>query len=142
MLFGLVLAVGLVVDDAIVVLENAQRHIQDGKSAREATIITMYEVTSAVVATSLVLMAVFVPVCFMPGVNGKMYQQFAVCIACSMGLSTIVALSLTPALCTTILKENNNDEKVIPIIEKFNIWLTLQVNMVYNNIYSKAENYF
>ena len=122
MLFGLVLAVGLVVDDAIVVLENAQRHIQDGKSAREATIITMYEVTSAVVATSLVLMAVFVPVCFMPGVNGKMYQQFAVCIACSMGLSTIVALSLTPALCTTILKENNNDEKVIPIIEKFNIW--------------------
>lgn len=122
MLFGLVLAVGLVVDDAIVVLENAQRHIQDGKSAREATIITMYEVTSAVVATSLVLMAVFVPVCFMPGVNGKMYQQFAVCIACSMGLSTIVALSLTPALCTTILKENNNDEKVISIIEKFNIW--------------------
>lgn len=122
MLFGLVLAVGLVVDDAIVVLENAQRHIQDGKSAREATIITMYEVTSAVIATSLVLMAVFVPVCFMPGVNGKMYQQFAVCIACSMGLSTIVALSLTPALCTTILKENNNGEKVIPIIEKFNTW--------------------
>ncbi len=122
MLFGLVLAVGLVVDDAIVVLENAQRHIQDGKSAREATIITMYEVTSAVIATSLVLMAVFVPVCFMPGVNGKMYQQFAVCIACSMGLSTIVALSLTPALCTTILKENLDDEKVLPIIEKFNNW--------------------
>lgn len=121
MLFGLVLAVGLVVDDAIVVLENVQRHIQEGKNQKEATIITMYEVTSAVIATSLVLMAVFVPVCFMPGVNGRMYQQFAVCIACSMGLSTIVALSLTPALCSTILKQYD-DEKVLPIVEKFNLW--------------------
>ncbi|MBQ3311519.1 efflux RND transporter permease subunit [bacterium] len=121
MLFGLVLAVGLVVDDAIVVLENAQRHLQEGKTPREATIITMYEVTSAVIATSLVLMAVFVPVCFMPGVNGKMYQQFAVCIACSMGISTLVALSLTPALCSTILKEHD-DEKVLPIVAKFNVY--------------------
>lgn len=122
MLFGLVLAVGLVVDDAIVVLENAQRHLQEGKTPREATIITMYEVTSAVIATSLVLMAVFVPVCFMPGVNGKMYQQFAVCIACSMGISTLVALSLTPALCSTILKQSSEDEKVLPIIAKFNVY--------------------
>lgn len=136
MLFGLVLAVGLVVDDAIVVLENAQRHIQEGKSPREATIITMYEVTGAVVATSLVLMAVFVPVCFMPGVNGRMYQQFAVSIACSMGLSTIVALSLTPALCSTILKEHDN-EKILPIIEKFNIWF----NKVRDK-YLSAAKYF
>ncbi len=122
LLFGLVLAVGLVVDDAIVVLENSQRHIQEGKSPRDATIITMQEVTSAVVATSLVLMAVFVPVCFMPGINGKMFQQFAVCIACSMGLSTVVALSLTPALCAMILKGQSEYEKEKPIIKKFNNW--------------------
>lgn len=121
MLFGLVLAVGLVVDDAIVVLENAQRHIQEGKTPREATMVTMLEVTGAVIATSLVLMAVFVPVCFMPGVNGKMFQQFAVCIACSMGISTIVALSLTPALCTMILKSQDK-YKEMEFIKKFNIW--------------------
>ena len=86
MLFGLVLAVGLVVDDAIVVLENAQRHIQMGKDKKEATIITMIEVTGAIVATTLVLMAVFVPVCFIPGINGQMFRQFAVCIACSSAL--------------------------------------------------------
>lgn len=122
LLFGLVLAVGLVVDDAIVVLENSQRHIQEGKSPRDATIITMQEVTSAVIATSLVLMAVFVPVCFMPGINGKMFQQFAVCIACSMGLSTLVALSLTPALCTMILKGKDEFDNEKPVIKKFNNW--------------------
>ena len=121
MLFGLVLAVGLVVDDAIVVLENVQRHIQEGKNRKEATIVTMWEVTSAVIATSLVLMAVFVPVCFMPGVNGKMFQQFAVCIACSMGLSTIVALSLTPALCAMMLKDDGTDNE-LEFIKKFNVW--------------------
>ena len=121
MLFGMVLAVGLVVDDAIVVLENVQRHIQEGRNPREATIITMVEVTSAVVATSLVLMAVFVPVCFMPGINGKMFQQFAVCIACSMGISTVVALSLTPALCSTVLR-SKDEQKEIEIIQKFDIW--------------------
>ena len=121
MLFGLVLAVGLVVDDAIVVLENVQRHIQEGKKRTEAAIISMWEVTSAVVATSLVLMAVFVPVCFMPGVNGKMFQQFAVCIACSVGLSTIVALTLTPALCAMMLKDDG-EENELEIIKKFNIW--------------------
>ena len=103
-LFGLVLAVGLVVDDAIVVLENTQRHIQEGKSPREATEITMEEVFGAVVATSLVLMAVFVPVSFMSGITGQMYRQFAVCIATSIGLSTLVALTLSPALCAMILK--------------------------------------
>ena len=122
LLFGLVLAVGLVVDDAIVVLENSQRHIQEGKSPRDATIVTMQEVTSAVIATSLVLMAVFVPVCFMPGINGKMFQQFAVCIACSMGLSTLVALSLTPALCAMILKGKEDLDNEKPIIKKFNNW--------------------
>lgn len=121
LLFGMVLAVGLVVDDAIVVLENTQRHIQEGKQPKEATEITMQEVTGAVVATSLVLMAVFVPVCFMPGITGRMYQQFAVCIAVSIGLSTIVALTLAPALCSTILK-SKNELKELDFLIKFDEW--------------------
>lgn len=120
-LFGLVLAVGLVVDDAIVVLENTQRHIQEGKSPREATEITMQEVFGAVVATSLVLMAVFVPVSFMTGITGQMFRQFAVCIATSIGLSTVVALTLSPALCATILK--SGEEKTdFEFIDKFERW--------------------
>ena len=120
-LFGLVLAVGLVVDDAIVVLENTQRHIQEGKSPKEATEITMQEVFGAVVATSLVLMAVFVPVSFMTGITGQMYRQFAVCIATSIGLSTVVALTLSPALCSLILK--SGEEKTdFEFIQKFENW--------------------
>ena len=120
-LFGLVLAVGLVVDDAIVVLENTQRHIQEGKSPREATNISMEEVFGAVVATSLVLMAVFVPVSFLGGITGQMFRQFAVCIATSVGLSTVVALTLSPALCSIILK--SGDEKSdYKFIEKFDNW--------------------
>ena len=122
MLFGLVLAVGLVVDDAIVVLENVQRHIQYGVDRKQATIVSMIEVTSAIVATTLVLMAVFVPVCFMPGINGQMFRQFAVCIACSMGLSAVVALSLTPALCAMILKNSNDSVKELEFIKKFDEW--------------------
>lgn len=121
MLFGMVLAVGLVVDDAIVVLENVQRHIQDGTKPKEATEITMQEVTGAVVATSLVLMAVFVPVCFIPGITGKMYQQFGLCIAVAIGLSTIVALSLAPALCSNILK-SKEEYKELELLIKFDNW--------------------
>ena len=120
-LFGLVLAVGLVVDDAIVVLENTQRHIQEGKPAKEATEITMQEVFGAVLATSLVLMAVFVPVSFMSGITGRMFRQFAICIATSIGLSTLVALTLSPALCSMILK--SGDEKSdFKFIEEFEKW--------------------
>ncbi len=120
-LFGLVLAVGLVVDDAIVVLENTQRHIQEGKPPREATEITMKEVFSAVLATSLVLMAVFVPVSFMDGITGQMFRQFALCIASAIGLSTVVALTLSPALCTMILK--TGEEKAdFEFIQKFDNW--------------------
>ena len=120
-LFGLVLAVGLVVDDAIVVLENTQRHIQEGKPPREATNISIEEVFGAVVATSLVLMAVFVPVCFLGGITGQMFRQFAVCIATSVGLSTIVALTLSPALCSMILK--SGEEKTdFEFIQKFEDW--------------------
>ena len=103
-LFGFVLAVGTVVDDAIVVVENVQRHIEAGLKPKEATIVSMEEVSGAVIATSLVLMAVFVPVAFMSGIQGKMFQQFAVTIAVSIALSTVMALTLAPALCATILK--------------------------------------
>lgn len=120
-LFGMVLAVGLVVDDAIVVLENTQRHIQEGVEPKEATEKTMQEVLGAVIATSLVLMAVFVPVCFLPGITGKMYQQFAVCIASAIGLSTIVALTLSPALCSLILK-SKADFKELDFLVKFDAW--------------------
>lgn len=120
-LFGLVLAVGLVVDDAIVVLENTQRHIQEGKSPLNATEVTMQEVFGAVLATSLVLMAVFVPVSFMSGITGQMFRQFALCIASSIGLSTLVALTLAPALCAMILK--SGEEKAdFEFIQKFDDW--------------------
>ena len=120
-LFGLVLAVGLVVDDAIVVLENTQRHIQEGKTPRDATEVTMKEVFGAVLATSLVLMAVFVPVSFMAGITGQMFRQFALCIASSIGLSTLVALTLAPALCSMILKSGEN-ENHIKFIQQFDEW--------------------
>lgn len=120
-LFGLVLAVGLVVDDAIVVLENTQRHIQEGKNPTDATEITMKEVFGAVLATSLVLMAVFVPVSFMAGITGQMFRQFALCIASSIGLSTLVALTLAPALCSMILKINEEHSHFV-VIQKFDQW--------------------
>ena len=102
-LFALVLAVAVVVDDAIVVIENVKRHIEEGKSALEATQITMGEVGGSLVAMASVLMAVFVPMCFMSGLSGTMYKQFAVCIAVSIAFSAVCALSLSPAMCSIIL---------------------------------------
>ncbi len=103
-MFGLVLAIGMVVDDAIVVLENVERHIEDGLSPRAATAKAMAEVTGPVIAIVLVLCAVFIPVAFTGGMEGKMYQQFAVTIAVSVVISGIVALTFTPALCVVFLK--------------------------------------
>ncbi len=103
-LFGLVLAIGVVVDDAIVVIENVERHIADGMSPVEATRITMSEVTGPVIATTLVLLAVFVPVGFMPGITGTLYKQFSVTISVAVIISSINALTLSPALCATLLK--------------------------------------
>ena len=120
-LFGLVLAVGLVVDDAIVVLENTQRHIQEGLDTKTAAEITMKEVFGAVLATSLVLMAVFVPVSFMGGITGQMFRQFALCIASSIGLSTLVALTLAPALCSMIL-QSGEEKADFKFIQKFDEW--------------------
>ena len=103
-LFGLILAIGVVVDDAIVVVENVQRHMTDGLPPKEATRKAMEEVTGPVVATTLVLLAVFVPIVFTPGLTGRLFVQFAVTIAVSVSISSIVALTLSPALCATLLK--------------------------------------
>ena len=97
-LFGLVLAIGLVVDDAIVVVEAVQHHIEHGLSPRDATVKAMQEVAGPVVAIALVLSAVFIPVAFVPGITGRMYQQFALTIAISVIISAINALTLSPAL--------------------------------------------
>lgn len=102
-LFGLVLAIGIVVDDAIVVVENVERLIGKGLSPREATRQAMDEVGSALIATTLVLVAVFVPTSFLPGISGQFYQQFAITIAASTVISTFVSLTLTPALCALLL---------------------------------------
>ena len=98
-LFGITLATGLVVDDAIVVIENVERHIAEGiKDPHEAASIAMKEVAGAVIATSLVLVAVFVPVAFFPGTTGILFRQFALTIAFSVSISAFNALTLTPAL--------------------------------------------
>ncbi len=103
-LFGLVLAIGLVVDDAIVVVEAVQHHIEHGLSPRDATVKAMQEVAGPVVAIALVLSSVFIPVAFVPGITGRMYQQFALTIAISVLISAINALSLSPALSALLLK--------------------------------------
>ncbi len=104
-LFGITLATGLVVDDAIVVIENVDRHISEGMhDVRRASEVAMGEVTGAVIATSLVLIAVFVPVAMFPGTTGRMYQQFALTIAFSIAISAFNALTLTPALSALLLR--------------------------------------
>ncbi|MEI8013354.1 MAG: multidrug efflux RND transporter permease subunit [Nitrospira sp.] len=103
-LFGLVLAIGLVVDDAIVVVEAVEHHIEQGLAPREATLKAMEEVAGPVIAIALILVAVFVPTAFIPGITGRLYQQFAVTIAVSVVLSAINALTLSPALAALLLK--------------------------------------
>ena len=105
-LFALILAIGVVVDDAIVVVENVQRLMtEEGLSVREATRKAMRQVTGPVIATTLVLLAVFVPTGFLPGLTGRMYQQFAVTISVAVVISSINALTLSPALCATFLRQ-------------------------------------
>ncbi len=103
-LFGLVLAIGLVVDDAIVVVEAVEHHIERGLSPKEASLKAMEEVSGPVIAIALILSAVFIPTAFIPGITGRLYQQFAVTIAISVIISAFNALSLSPALCALLLK--------------------------------------
>lgn len=110
-LFGMILAVGLVVDDAIVVVENVERHIEAGLSPKEAAKKGMEEVTGPVIAIVLVLCSVFVPVGFLGGITGQLYKQFAITIAISVTISGFVALTLSPALCALILKPRHGQRK-------------------------------
>ena len=111
-LFGITLATGLVVDDAIVVIENVQRHLEEGvENAHKATSIAMAEVTSAVIATSLVLISVFVPVSFFPGTTGILYKQFSLTIAFSIAISAFNALTLSPALSALLL---HHEKQLLP----------------------------
>ena len=104
-LFGMVLSIGIVVDDAIVVLENVERHMhEDGLSAREAAIKAMKEVTGPVIAIVLVLVSVFVPIAFLGGLTGELYRQFAVTISIAVVISGLIALTMTPALCVVVLQ--------------------------------------
>ena len=105
-LFGLILAIGIVVDDAILVVENCDRHLQEdpNMTPREAARLTMSEVSGAIISTTLVLLAVFVPVALLPGITGVMYRQFAVTICVAVLFSSLNALTLSPALCRLLLK--------------------------------------
>ena len=121
-LLGLVLAIGLVVDDAIVVVENVKRQMEEGKSPLEAAKAAMDEVTGPIVATTAVLMAVFVPVAFLPGITGQLYLQFALTIAISVALSAINSLTLSPALCVVLLKPDASEPWLV--FRKFNAGFT------------------
>jgi HAE1 family hydrophobic/amphiphilic exporter-1/multidrug efflux pump len=103
-LFGMVLAIGIVVDDAIVVVENVERHMEAGEPRKQAAINAMTEVSGPIIAIVLVLCAVFVPVAFLGGIAGQLYQQFAITIATAVTISGFVALTLSPALCALVLK--------------------------------------
>src|SRR5579871_315796 len=118
-MFGFVLAIGIVVDDAIIVVEAVQHYIDEQKmSPKEATYHAMKDISAPVVAIALILAAVFVPVGFIPGIVGRLYQQFAITIAISVILSAFIALSLTPALCTLLLKPSTVDKRA-NLLDKF-----------------------
>jgi HAE1 family hydrophobic/amphiphilic exporter-1 len=119
-LFGIILATGIVVDDAIVVIENIERHIQEFRvSARQAAVDAMGEVLGAVIATALVLIAVFVPIAFFPGTTGRLYAQFAMTIAFAVALSAFNAVTLTPALAALLLdREHHGKSRVFAIFER------------------------
>jgi HAE1 family hydrophobic/amphiphilic exporter-1 len=110
-LFGLVLAIGIVVDDAIVVVENVERHLREGMAPRDAAHRTMDEVGGALVAIALVLMAVFVPTAFISGISGQFYKQFALTIAASTLISLVVSLTLSPALAALIMRAHHEGDR-------------------------------
>lgn len=111
-LFGLILAIGIVVDDAILVIENCDRHLREDPdmTPKDAALVTMREVGGAVIATTLVLLAVFIPVAMLPGITGVMYRQFAVTICVAVVFSSVNALTLSPALCSLLLKQGQQQE--------------------------------
>ncbi len=128
-LFGLVLAIGLVVDDAIVVVEAVEHHIHQGLSPKDATFKAMEEVSGPVVAIAIILAAVFVPTAFIPGITGRLYQQFALTIALSVIISAFNALTLSPALCALLLKPKTRGTG---LMQKFYDW--------FNRIFGRATD--
>jgi multidrug efflux pump len=131
-LFGLVLAVGIVVDDAIVVVENVERSIEGGLRPREATIKAMGEVTSPIIAITLVLCAVFVPIAFISGLTGQFYRQFALTIAFSTVISAFNSLTLSPALAALLLKSHDAPKD----------WLTRGVDRVFGGFFAGFNRFF
>lgn len=140
-LFGFVLAIGIVVDDAIVVVEAVQHNMdENGMNPKDATHEAMKEISAPVIAIALILAAVFVPVGFVPGIVGRLYQQFAITIAISVLISAFVALSLTPALCTLLLRPHKIDENsggLNKFFYKFNKWFD-RVTGRYRNAVDKS----
>jgi multidrug efflux pump len=133
-LFGLVLAIGIVVDDAIVVVENVERHIEDGATPQEAAHRAMQEVSNPIIAIGLVLCAVFVPMAFLTGVTGKFYQQFAVTIAISTVISMINSLTLSPALAARLLKPHGAPKDVVArIIDRLFSWVFIPFNRAFRS---------
>jgi HAE1 family hydrophobic/amphiphilic exporter-1 len=139
-LFAFVLAIGIVVDDAIVVVEAIQHNIDHYKlSAKEATIKAMKEISAPVIAIALILAAVFVPVGFVPGIVGKLYQQFAITIAVSVMISAFVALSLTPTLSMLLLKPHNGEKKknfLDRFFDAFNGWFNRRSEGYTKNVHA------
>ena len=127
-LFGLVLAIGLVVDDAIVVVEAVERHIEEGLAPKEAALKAMEEISGPVIGIALVLSAVFVPTAFIPGITGRLYQQFAVTIAISVMLSAFNALTLSPALAALLLQTEDAEHE--GLLRKFFDW--------FNRVFGRA----
>lgn len=117
-LFGLVLAVGLVIDDAIVVVEAVEHHIEEGLTPKNAAFKAMEEVSGPVIAIAIILSAVFIPTAFIPGITGRLYQPFAVTMAVSVALSAFNALTLTPALCAILLKSKDK-QKSTSLLQRF-----------------------
>ncbi|HWK47609.1 MAG TPA: multidrug efflux RND transporter permease subunit [Stellaceae bacterium] len=131
-LFGLVLAIGIVVDDAIVVVENVERNIEEGLQPREATIKAMSEVTSPIIAITLVLCAVFVPIAFITGLTGQFYRQFALTIAFSTVISAFNSLTLSPALAAILLKSEHAPKD----------WLTKAVDRLFGGFFKQFNRFF
>ena len=141
-LFGLILAIGVVVDDAIVVIESVSRIMEEEHvSAREAALRTMRQVTGPCIATTLVLLAMFVPVCFLSGITGVMYRQFGVTISVAVSLSTVNALTLSPVLCTLLLKPVDPNRKKFIFFRWFDAmfgWLTGKYSALVRSLVRKS----
>jgi len=139
-LFGLVLAIGIVVDDAIVVVENVERHIEKGAAPLHAAHLAMREVSGPIIAIALVLCAVFVPMAFLSGVTGQFYKQFAVTIAISTVISAINSLTLSPALAARLLKPHGAAKDApTRLIDRAFGWLFRPFNRFFNTSSARYE---